>query len=49
MARKFGVMSYKPENIGFIMNGITGKYGEPWTIFSRKPNKNILLSFIILS
>ncbi|MDD4592477.1 MAG: sigma-70 family RNA polymerase sigma factor [Parabacteroides sp.] len=44
MAREFGVMSYKPENIGFIMNGISGKYGEPWSIFNHKLNKNILLA-----
>lgn len=44
MAREFGVMSYKPEYIGFIMNGICGKYGEPWSIFNHKLNKNILLA-----
>lgn len=44
MARQFGKMSYKPENIGFIMNGITGKYGEPWTIFTHKLCKNLLLA-----
>lgn len=44
MAREFGKMSYKPENVGFIMNGICGKYGEPWTIFNHKLNKNILLT-----
>lgn len=44
MARKFGKMSYKPENIGFIMNGVCGKYGEPCTIINHKLNKNILLA-----
>ncbi|MDD4774020.1 MAG: sigma-70 family RNA polymerase sigma factor [Eubacteriales bacterium] len=44
MARDFGKMSYKPEEVGFIMNGICGKYGEPWTIFNHKLSKNILLA-----
>ena len=44
MAREFGVMSYKPENVGFIMNGICGKFGEPLSIFNHKLNKNILLA-----
>ena len=37
-------MSYCPEDIGFIMNGIAGKYGEPLTIFNHKLVKNILLA-----
>lgn len=44
MAREFGSMSYKPEDVGFIMNGVCSKYGEPWLIFSHKLNKNILLA-----
>jgi len=44
MAREFGVMSYKPENVGFIMNGRSGKNGEPWSIISRSLCKNILLA-----
>lgn len=44
MARVFGKMSYCPEDIGFIMNGIAGKYGEPLTIFNHKLVKNILLA-----
>jgi RNA polymerase sigma factor (sigma-70 family) len=44
MAREFGVMSYKPENIGFIMNGICGRSGEPWSIMNRNLCKNILLA-----
>ena len=44
MAREFGVLSYKPENIGFMMNGSSGKNGEPWSVISRKLIKNILLA-----
>lgn len=44
MAREFGVMSYKPENVEFIMNGRSGKNGEPWSIISRSLCKNILLA-----
>jgi len=44
MAREFGVLSYKPENIGFIMNGGSGKNGEPWSVISKKLNKNLLLA-----
>ena len=44
MAREFGVLSYKPENIGFIMNGKSGKNGEPWSVISKKLYKNILLA-----
>ena len=44
MAREFGVLSYKPENVGFIMNGFSGKNGEPWSVISKKLNKNLLLA-----
>lgn len=44
MAREFGTRSYKPENIGYIMNGQDGKNGEPYSIVNRLIVKNILLS-----
>jgi RNA polymerase sigma-70 factor (ECF subfamily) len=44
MAREFGTLSYKPEHINFIMNGISGAKGEPWSIITKKMNKNILLA-----
>ena len=44
MAREFGKLSYKPENIIFIMNGMVGKDGEPWKYISRSLCKNILLA-----
>ena len=44
MARQFGTMSYRPENINFIMNGISGSEGEPWCYLSRLLCKNILLA-----
>lgn len=44
MAREFGTMSYKPENINFIMNGIDSSAGEPWHYLSRLLCKNILLA-----
>ena len=44
MAREFGTLSYKPENIGFFMNGFSGKNGEPWSVIEKKLNKNILLA-----
>jgi len=44
MAREFGMLSYKPENIGFIMNGIDGKQGEPMSVINRKLCKNILIA-----
>lgn len=44
MAREFGTMSYKPENIGFIMNGISSSEGEPWRYLRRLLCKNILLA-----
>ena len=44
MAREFGKLSYKPENISFINNGIHGENGEPWNYISRALCKNILLA-----
>jgi len=44
MAREFGKLSYKPENIAFFMNGMPGDNGEPWSIISRALCKNILLA-----
>ncbi len=44
MAREFGVMSYKPENVGFIMNGICDKNGVPWSAINRNLCKNIILA-----
>ena len=44
MAREFGILSYKPEDVGFIMNGKYGMYGEPWTFLNRILCKNILLA-----
>ena len=44
MAREFGKLSYNPENITFVMNGMVGKSGEPWNYISRLLCKNILLA-----
>ncbi len=44
MAREFGKLSYKPEDIRFIKNGMDGHNGEPWSIVNRKLCKNILLA-----
>lgn len=44
MAREFGRLSYNPENISFINNGIFGNNGEPWNYLSRSLCKNILLA-----
>ncbi|MGN1347220.1 MAG: RNA polymerase sigma factor, partial [Eubacteriales bacterium] len=44
MAREFGKRSYKPENIRFVMNGMDGKNGEPYSIVNRLIVKNLLLS-----
>ncbi len=45
MAREFGELSYKPENVSFYLD-ITenGQCGEPFSITSRKLYKNILLA-----
>ncbi len=44
MAREFGILSYKPENVAFVMNGSNGDCGEPWSIISHSIYKNILLA-----
>ncbi len=44
MAREFGKLSYKPENIYFICNGLFGSDGEPWNYLSRSLCKNIMLA-----
>ena len=44
MAREFGKLSYKPENISFINNGLHGTNGEPWNYISRSLCKNIMLA-----
>lgn len=44
MAREFGARSYRPENIAFCMNGMTGADGEPWNYLSRLLCKNLLLA-----
>ena len=44
MSRKFGKLSYNPENISFINNGIHGTNHEPWNYISRSLCKNILLA-----
>lgn len=43
MARTFGKRSYKPEQISFVMNGKTGKKGQPWSIITHLLYKNIFL------
>lgn len=43
MAREFGVRSYNPEQIAFIMNGQTGDKGQPWSIITHLLYKNIFL------
>ena len=44
MAREFGILSYKPENINFAVNGNTGELGTPFSMINRKLCKNILLA-----
>ena len=44
MAREFGPLSYRPENIGFVMNGKSGHAGEPWIYLRRALCKNLLLA-----
>ncbi len=44
MARTFGKLSYRPENIGFINNGLFGSNGEPWNYIQRMICKNIMLA-----
>ena len=43
MAREFGIRSYKPEEIAFVMNGRVGKHGQPWSIVTHMLYKNIFL------
>lgn len=44
MSREFGKMSYRPENMDFIGNGVFGANGEPWNFLNRTLCKNILLA-----
>ncbi len=44
MAREFGKLSYKPEDIRFTKNGRDGNDGTLWSIVNRKLCKNILLA-----
>ena len=44
MAREFGKLSYKPENINFWVNGLPGAKGEPGIYVSRSLSKNIMLA-----
>lgn len=44
MAREFGKLSYRPENIDFIMNGCSSRSGEPENYISRALCKNIMLA-----
>ena len=44
MAREFGALSYKPEEIHFINSGNSGWHGEPWSVITRKICKNILIA-----
>ncbi len=43
MAREFGKRSYNPEQVSFVMNGQSGKKGQPWSIVSHLLYKNIFL------
>ena len=44
MAREFGPLSYRPENIEIHTNGLFGRLGEPEIYFYRLLPKNIMLS-----
>ena len=45
MAREFGSMSYRPENVGFSCScSRFGRVGEPWSYLNRLLCKNILLA-----
>ncbi|MBE6684327.1 MAG: sigma-70 family RNA polymerase sigma factor [Ruminococcaceae bacterium] len=44
MAREFGKLSYNPEDIDFINNGLLGSEHEPWNFISRSLCKNILIA-----
>lgn len=43
MTKTFGKRSYNPENITFVMNGKSGKKGQPWSIITHLLYKNIFL------
>ncbi|MDE6673484.1 MAG: hypothetical protein K2K19_01535, partial [Acetatifactor sp.] len=43
MAREFGVRSYNPEQIAFVMKGRDGNKGQPWSIITHLLYKNIFL------
>lgn len=43
LAREFGIRSYKPEQIAFVMNGKDGSEGQPWSIITHLLYKNIFL------
>ncbi|MDE6516749.1 MAG: sigma-70 family RNA polymerase sigma factor, partial [Acetatifactor sp.] len=43
MAREFGVRSYQPEQVAFVMNGTEGDKGQPWSIITHLLYKNIFL------
>lgn len=43
MAREFGVRSYNPEQVAFVMNGVDGDKGQPWSIITHLLYKNIFL------
>lgn len=44
MVRTFGKLSYRPENITFINDGLFGSNGEPWNYLERLLCKNMLLA-----
>ncbi len=45
MAREFGKLSYRPENISFVNTvPVPGKRNEPWSLFEKLLPKNILLA-----
>lgn len=44
MAKEFGVLSYKPENVSFRKWGWDGKKGEPWCYLDRLFCRNAILA-----
>ncbi|MBE6713899.1 MAG: sigma-70 family RNA polymerase sigma factor [Ruminococcaceae bacterium] len=44
MAREFGTLSYRPENVGLMMNGTSGWDNAPGCFFDRLMCKNIMLA-----
>lgn len=44
MAKEFGVLSYKPENVSFSMWGWESKNGEPWCYLNRLFCRNAVLA-----